>query len=720
MKITFDTSIYNYAFGFSDRVVIDGIPHRPISSNETGYVMQLDDGSGRVGSFAHEQLSRLGSMGKIECQPRYYAPEDAEKRLLSSTTPLSALPLKQRQRLNRRQAYVEAFEELRAEGLIKFTDKSVRENKVLLMERASKYLNPHSPMKRSHSGQTLTIANCPQAKALFRWVRAYRKHGMEGLIDRASQRGNRCRLFGPEEEALIARGISRYASEERPTIKSVYDDVVAAFDERNEDRRERGLAPLMMPSKETIRRRVRALSEFYVAVRREGLSAARKQFAPVGQGLELHRPLERVEMDEWQIDLISLMASSGAFEQWTKEELAAIGLDGSKGRWFATVAICATTKCILGMKLSRNPKGSAAVQTLQMVLADKGEWAKAVDGSGPWDMHGVPEIIVTDNGSAFTSEEFRFACADLGIPAMRPPAGLPEMRAAIERLFGTISLQLLPRLSGRTFSNIVEKGDAEPENRAALTVDDLCFVLVRWVVDIYHNMPHQGLENGETPLKCWRRLAKEHGVQPPPSLAKSRLVFGHRLTRSLSKEGLRVLGVHYHSEQLAQWMLQKKKRDVEVRWHPRNIGAIVAQIGDEWVEVGAVDEGFDGVTAQTWLAARRALWERDPERRRYDRQVINEAIKAIDARNSAAQLSAGMLVEDWDADRIEREEKRLFIGFKIADSKKPTKVAGGVGRSIPDPEPQQIEAPQPSTNAAKPKRKANSRSAKATNWTVGD
>ena len=52
----------------------------------------------------------------------------------------------------------------------------------------------------------------------------------------------------------------------------------------------------------------------------------------------------------------------------------------------------------------------------------------------------------------------------------------------------------LQRWSGRNFSNSVEKGKNDPKERATLTLEDFLFWLVRWIVDIYHDRPHAGLD----------------------------------------------------------------------------------------------------------------------------------------------------------------------------------------------------------------------------------
>ena len=75
----------------------------------------------------------------------------------------------------------------------------------------------------------------------------------------------------------------------------------------------------------------------------------------------------------------------------------------------------------------------------------------------------------------------------------------------------------------------------------AATEHDLCEALVRWVVDIYHNQPHEGLD-GETPARCWRRLVAIHGVSPEPALRSRRLAFGTRMQRVAGKAGIVVCG----------------------------------------------------------------------------------------------------------------------------------------------------------------------------------
>ena len=205
----------------------------------------------------------------------------------------------------------------------------------------------------------------------------------------------------------------------------------------------------------------------------------------MGNGLQLTRPGERVEMDEHTIDLMTLMHSSNLWRLMTDVERHVVGLNSSTARWVLTVALCATTRGILGMVISRGPKATAAIQCLQMIISDKGQWSDAVRARGPWDMHLTPELIVTDNGTAFKSEAFRVACADLGISVEHTVAGMPQQRGRGERWFGTLNMAVSTLSPGRTFSDIATKGDANPADRAVMTFDDFAFAIVRWIVDGY-------------------------------------------------------------------------------------------------------------------------------------------------------------------------------------------------------------------------------------------
>lgn len=556
----------------------------------------------------------------------------------------------------------------------------------------------------THASKGVELKKFPSGRSLLKWVAAFEKSGLAGLVDKIHLRGGRDRKMIAEGISLLMGEVRGYMHPDRPTMHTIEMRVKGKFQARNKERAAQGLPSLKYPSRETVRRAVRSLDPFQTETHRYGPAAARKKFAPVGKGLNLERPLQRVEIDEWDIDLITLLAETGVLEWFSDDERATLGLAGKKVRWKLTVAMCATTRCILAMVLTPSAKSSAAIQAIKMVLSDKGQLTTAVKAYGGWHMHGVPEEVVTDNGSTFTSEEFQIVCADLGISATRTVAGVPELRGRIERFFRTMGCNLMSELSVRTFSNIVEKGDSDPGERACLTENDLATILVCWVVDVYHNTEHEGLD-GETPVQCWDRLTKKFCVTSPPDVDKSRQIFGQKLKRKVGKKGLRILGAHYQSDNLAAHFLHSSERDLEIRWLPSDIGAVQVHIGAKWITVPAVMDALHGTSAQLWMSAVREIRATDPDRKRHDEAVILAALKDIRARSEDAQAAMGLLVDDWSDDRLRREEQKLTIGFESGPSPTRPVRQGGIGRSVLIDQADDVTADAPSkTKAASAKR----------------
>lgn len=105
-----------------------------------------------------------------------------------------------------------------------------------------------------------------------------------------------------------------------------------------------------------------------------GGDGAKKHHRPIGAGLEILRPFERVEMDEQKIDLISMLSQVELMPLFTPEELKLFGLTNEKGRWWICMAVDCRTKVIAGLILTNDPKSSAAAHCRRMVVSDKGGW----------------------------------------------------------------------------------------------------------------------------------------------------------------------------------------------------------------------------------------------------------------------------------------------------------------------------------------------------------
>src|SRR3546814_4099091 len=92
-----------------------------------------------------------------------------------------------------------------------------------------------------------------------------------------------------------------------------------------------------------------------------------------------------------------------------------------------------------------------------MIVSDKTKLAAEAGAKTPWNMYGTPEEVITDNGAAFTSFEFRSAARDMEAGCTLAPAGKPQLRARVERVFGSIHTRFLSSIDGPPFENVLAR-----------------------------------------------------------------------------------------------------------------------------------------------------------------------------------------------------------------------------------------------------------------------
>jgi putative transposase len=649
------------AFSAWDEIILDGVAFRVVDETDKGFVLVRVDGTGVAQFFEHATLSRRANAGLLTHNRNKFKPENAVQDAHSGTDLLTTLSEEAQAEVHFRLSMVDAANELHAEGALKRTEPSIKANMGLIRERATQMLELNARTVGERLARSEMTAARVGASTLRKWMKKHDNGGVYALVDKRNERGYRKWRLSPDELLILSWEVRKFVDTQKLTKEAIFKNVEIAFRVENDRREEKILSLLQAPSRETVRQEINKLDPFLVMCGREGLAKAKAKFAPLRNGLEVTRPLERVEIDDYDLDLMSFLAMSGVLEYFSQEALDALGLTGEKGRWCVSAAICCATKCIVGMCITRNPSSQSALKTIEMTTRDKGSWADAVGALSPWNQYGTIGLLVADNGSAFTAANTKAAMKDLGIAYINPPKGPKELRGTIERVFGTLAQDLLPRLTGRTFSDIVEKGDYDTEGMTALKVEDVCEALIRWVVDIYHRTPHRGL-SGSTPQETWDQLTQKYGLASAPDLQTRRLVFGTKTTRKVDKHGVRVLNINYHHPSIAEWFLHNEDREVNIRWYPGDIGACAVEIDGEWIEVPAVFNRFQGVTATTWQATLRSLRMSSKRSQKLSERVIDDAISAIEALNSNAMAALGMLQEDWSDERIKREEADL-LGF---------------------------------------------------------
>ncbi|MEY8800960.1 hypothetical protein AB9K35_11665 [Leisingera sp. XS_AS12] len=669
-------------FGQFDRVTIGQVEFKVSSATSEGYLLSSADGKGLSQLFTYRDLTAHAASGNIRVERDHFSAKLGRLKQLNAQFDLSALSQLHRTLFGVRLAYCLSVERFYRKGKVLLTYESIGKRLSKIEARAKKefkaFVREHNLSRKKYGGGTTETVSEVSPFSIWSWYKSYREDGLVGLVDGRWKSGCKGSRLCAETEALLQTCVLKYLHPDSPTKKSIIEDTKTRFSEENARRLKKGLHQIPVPARNTILSRINSFSPFEVALHRKGEDAARKEFFPVGTGLRLGRPLERVEMDGWTVDLMTIAKSTSMLEKLAPELVREMELDGGKKRWHLIAAICCTTKCLVGLTLSKSEGTSAALDCLHMTLVDKGRHADAVGAMSPWLTCGHLDLLVTDNGSLFKSHRFIAAAHSLGIDVMRAPAGLPQLRGTIERLFGTTSLNLVSRLSGRTFSDVVERGDYPSEARAVNTVEDFATMLVRWVVDVYHNTPHEGLQ-GETPLECWNRLSSIYGVRPSPDSRTRRIAFGVPLNRKVTKAGVLVLGVAYNNEVLQDYFRRNRSRELHIRWLPDEIGTIEVSLNSEWVPVKAVLPEFQGRTARDWTLCRNLIRRGDPNARELAKGIIAAAFEEIDRMNAVAGQRAGILSERWTADGVARFEQSLGIGFLAGGKQDSAKADGGYG-----------------------------------------
>jgi putative transposase len=480
------------------------------------------------------------------------------------------------------------------------------------------------------------------------------------LCDRYALSGDRTLRLPLEERQLMDTYAERYLSTLKPSMATLYANLKEEINTRNQARKASKKRPLVTPSRAAFERVIGKMDPMQVYAAREGEEAAKKKFFIVNGGLQVSRPLERVELDEWTIQLQSLLVDAGVWKTMTAEERKAIGTH----RFKLVTAIDAYSRCILSARVVKEVSSAATIAVIAMGMSDKSAYALAAGCTAAWDQgtDAAWETACNDAGSAQIADDVRAVYLGLDIRHHITPAGVPQLRARKERFYRSIHEMLVALFEGRTFADIFEKGDYNGEARASTTADILGQAIVRWLVDVHHQRPHAGL-GGRTPANVYRDGVQEHGILPGPDADQARALFGTTVKRRITNSGVRFLGLNYQSLELQKARRHVGQKPVLVRIDPDNLGHVSVRTKDGWLTVACKREGFEGVPVQRWVAAQAVLRRKYADEAKLTEDVVFAAMREIRAMADEAARRAGIaspILRGVDYDKFERLHFRTF------------------------------------------------------------
>ncbi|MCO5082612.1 MAG: DDE-type integrase/transposase/recombinase [Rhizobiaceae bacterium] len=299
--------------------------------------------------------------------------------------------------------------------------------------------------------------------------------------------------------------------------------------------------------------------------------------------------------------------------------------------------------------VSRTPRASAVALLLRKAVL---EW-------------GVPDMVVTDNGSDFVALETKRLFASLGIDPDTSNAYSPEEKGHVERVIRTFQHQVGPLLPGYVGHSVADRkaienrksfakrlGETEAETfGVTLTGAKLQAHVDGWARDIYQHRPHGGL-NKETPHQmALRSTAAIRRVDERALDVLLMPVVGQNGQRTVTKFGIR----NDHRFYLAPTLLPGTV--VFARQDPNDAGRIYAFTEDGATFLAeAICPELSGLHPETLVKAAKEI----------HRELLDERTREMKAEMKRIAKGAPLIERALDVAQRDAEKRAAEAGNVIA------------------------------------------------------
>ncbi|MER9674592.1 hypothetical protein [Mesorhizobium sp. M0208] len=354
------------------------------------------------------------------------------------------------------------------------------------------------------------------------------------------------------------------------------------------------------------------------------------------------RPLEEVEVDHCLIDLVVVHPD-------TLRPL---------GRPWLTVLLDRATRVIVGAHLSFEVPSYAS---LQRALAHA-FWKKdlsAIEGiDHDWPCHGVPEWVICDNGKEFRSQSLLLSASMLDFGVVNLPVKMPWLKGAVERIFQTIGVQVFSHEEGTTLSRTMDQYD--PTARARLPLAEVNRMILKWIVDDYHETVHDTLQC--RPIERWRQLTALYPVRPVPDFDHIVRLTGETFRRCISNIGIQYEGLIYADRTKLEPLLARRgglEKEWELRFDPYDLGEVwlLDDERGEWLMIPCTDPSVSRGVSKYQHKVHRAI-----ARRNLPRHAPVTIGHLEEARRTAEQSVSDLYKKGTKAKSVARAARYDFNG----------------------------------------------------------
>jgi putative transposase len=378
----------------------------------------------------------------------------------------------------------------------------------------------------------------PSVTSVYRWYDRYRVTGdIRSLIPRTDLRGS-TKLRQSEKTLALAVEAVEEAFRDCPQasvgkIYTLLDGKIRAENQNNPLNKS-----LKVPSRRTLYRMLERV-EIYEMVRlKEGRAEAERRFRLSKYKVKTSRILERAEVDHTPLDLFII------------DERTWLPL----GRPTLTVIIDHFSRMLLGYFLTfEAPSMAAVIGALRHAILPKTLADPAVPNLpiyNTWPCYGLLESLVADNGPEFLSHTLENLAFDLDIRLQFCPKRQPLFKGVVERYLKTINYNFVSQLPGASYARFYQRGDYDPQKAALLTLAEFKHVFEKWVVDIYAQSEHKGI-NYALPAVRWQESMALNDPRLPNDLRTLQRRIGLVKEVTLRKDGVIIDYIRYNSDSLS-------------------------------------------------------------------------------------------------------------------------------------------------------------------------
>lgn len=376
-----------FEFSRFDRITIDGVFYQPDGQNDEVVRLRRLDGSDACSVFCYSDVEKMRQSSGWRYDKDWFAdsaaPIDAVK---PPTEMTSALSPDDQEQLSWMRIVFGAMDELYDAGELPLSHEgleSARSKLAALVNRRD--IERNNLKAKPRGGARVEVHVLPSNSTLLRKYREYRRVGrtMQPFMPKKSF-GRRPVHYDYDSQDFLRRSVLKFATPERPSKREIFERHQDEVNVENTKRFLAGQSQLTAFSYSTILRHIRGLDPYFVNAGRFGTERARALASSSSGGLTKIYPMQRIELDEWKVDVRTFLTRLGIIDLLPADAIA----DLPKTRRWVCVAVDVSTRVILGIRIAKHPSAYDAVRTLAMAVSDKNQFARAVGAQAEWPHHG--------------------------------------------------------------------------------------------------------------------------------------------------------------------------------------------------------------------------------------------------------------------------------------------------------------------------------------------